>query len=315
MFVVINLGGLGNQLFQYAFAKQLQKHTSRKVILCSTVTFKKDSEGTIDILPELNTSIESARGTQQFSINMAFRINKFFHRKLKSSHQSFKNITVKYEDELPPPYDTKFFEELGNCQIPRTIFLAGYWQDAIIPNANKKELLQEFQYDGGITDDIKKYDSLISNNKQPVAIHFRQTVTRYKRYGKLDKGYYERAIKIIMDKVDNPFFYAFSDDDNDAVSILQNVLPQDRYLLFPHYKDARQAYQTILLMSKCKHFVMSRSTFCWWTAWMSWARGHENVMDNALENNAGDDNYYIMPDTNYSELFSFSENCRRISCE
>ncbi|MBE8183136.1 MAG: alpha-1,2-fucosyltransferase [Candidatus Portiera sp.] len=312
MFVVINLGGLGNQLFQYAFAKQLQKHTSRKVILCSTVTFKKDSEGTIDILPELNTSIESAKGAQQFSINMAFRINKFFHRKLKSSRQSFKNTTVKYEDELPPPYDAKFFEELGNCQIPGTIFLAGYWQDSVIPNMNKKELLREFQYDGGITDDINKYDSLISSDKQPVAIHSRQT---YRGYGELKSQYYERAIEVIMDKVDNPIFYVFADHNKKASDILQKIIPQDKYLLFPHYQEARKAYQTILLMSKCKHFVMSRSTFCWWAAWMSWARTLENVMDNTLENNAGDNNCYIMPDTNYSELFSFSDDCRRISCE
>lgn len=299
MFVVINLGGLGNQLFQYAFAKKLQTHTSRKVILCSTVTFKKDSEGTIDILPELNTTMESARGFQQLSTNMAFRINKLFHKKLNSSRQPLKNITVKYEEDLSPPYDDKFFEELGRCQIPGRVLLAGYWQDARIPNYNKKDLINEFQYDSCITDKLNEYEKLIASNKQPVAIHFRQT---YRGYGELKENYYKQAIKIIMDEVKDPFFYAFADDDQMAKPILQEILPPDRYLLFPHYKDAKKAYQTILLMSKCRHFIMSRSTFCWWAAWMSWARNSDN-------------NCYIMPDENYSQSFSFSDACRRIPCE
>lgn len=300
MFVVINLGGLGNQLFQYAFAKKLQQHTSRKVVLCSTVTFKKDSEGNIDILPELNTTIGSLRGWQQFSTNIAFRRDRFFRKKLKSSYRPLKNIMVKYEDDLTPPYDEKFFTELGKCSYPGKVFLVGYWQDATIPNHNKQNILNEFQYDHDTNDEIKQYEALISNSTQPVAIHFRQT---YRGYGELNNNYYERAIKIIKDKVDNPIFYVFADHNEKAQDAIKSILPQDKYHIFPHYKDARKAYQTILLMSQCRHFIMSRSTFCWWAAWMSWVR------------NAGDNNCYIMPDTNYSESFSFSDSCKRIPCE
>ena len=311
MFIIINQGGLGNQLFQYAFAKQLQKHTQRKVILGSTVTFKKDTLGRIDILPELNTTIPSTKGFQQFSTNMMFRMHRSLAKKRNPAPQPFRNFTFKYESDLPPPYDSAFFEKLGACQIPGKIALAGYWQDAAITNPNKEELLQEFQYQSsipktiGMTDDISKWEAMIRESitqetNEPVAIHFRQN---FKGDGPLKAGYYEHAIGLIAEKTQNPFFYVFADDNNKAKEILQGCLAQDKYLLFPHYKDARQAYQTILLMSKCQHFVMSNSTFCWWATWMSWAK------------NPDADNYYVMPSKGFGDPFSFSDKCLIIHSE
>ena len=76
MFIVVNIGGTGNQLFQYAFAKKLSQHTKRKVVLSSTVTFGKDTLGRIEILSHLNPSLDLTTGWERTRINLICRAHK-----------------------------------------------------------------------------------------------------------------------------------------------------------------------------------------------------------------------------------------------
>ena len=72
----------------------------------------------------------------------------------------------------------------------------------------------------------------------------------------------------------NPHFFIFADNNKKAAKFLDGILQSNVYTIMPNtkYKDAIKDYQSLLVMSQCGDFIMSKSTFCWWAAWFNWAR-------------------------------------------
>ena len=93
----------------------------------------------------------------------------------------------------------------------------------------------------------------------PVILHVRRSdylhQTEYHPTQSVD--YYSHAIKIMKQKIKDPYFLMISDD----ISFLSNI----------HFEngDMRQIVdmsdiQCIKLMAMCKHFIITNSTFSWW---------------------------------------------------
>ena len=102
-------------------------------------------------------------------------------------------------------------------------------------------------------------------NSNTVAVHVRRTdYLKDDRYGFLGEDYYRNALNIIKQKLSNPTIIFFSDDmlwckkvfENDSIFFCEDPVWKDDFL---------QLY----LMSKCKHQVISNSSFSWWGAWLN----------------------------------------------
>ena len=74
--------------------------------------------------------------------------------------------------------------------------------------------------------------------------------------------YYKRAIEIIKEKVENPTFYVFSDDKD---WVIENFDLDDAV----YVTECRYDYIEQNIMSNCKHFILSNSTFSWWAQYLS----------------------------------------------
>ena len=74
-------------------------------------------------------------------------------------------------------------------------------------------------------------------------------------------AYYEKAIKIIEETVENPHFYIFSDD----VPYAKEKYAGKQYTIVDvnHGKDS---FYDMWLMSRCKHNICANSTFSFWGA-------------------------------------------------
>lgn len=75
--------------------------------------------------------------------------------------------------------------------------------------------------------------------------------------------YYRRGMDYIAEKVENPYFYVFSDDINWV---------EDNYTIpYPHrlVKEKHAAPFELELMRNCKHFVISNSSFSWWAQFLT----------------------------------------------
>ena len=290
MFIVVNIGGTGNQLFQYAFAKKLSQHTKRKVVLSSTVTFGKDTLGRIEILSHLNPSLDLTTGWERARINLTYRTHKFLKEKFGYDFARSNNLSIKNEPQLiqdlfgasgnrpggsnipaSSKWDAASFQELDKMFSQDKVLLVGWWLYADIVNSVKQELLAELSYPKELSAGHKNQISQIQECKEPVAVHLRFDFNPHR----ISRDYYKEAIRYLKNNRNNPYFFVFADNNQKVVEFLDGILAPENYTIMPNtkYKDALGDYQSLLVMSKCRDLVMSKSSFCWWAAWFNWARG------------------------------------------
>jgi hypothetical protein len=75
--------------------------------------------------------------------------------------------------------------------------------------------------------------------------------------------YYHDCMREMEDRLENPRFFIFSDDPKWArQNITGNATHVDNH-------DGSSDFIDLYLMSRCRHFVASNSTFSWWAAWLS----------------------------------------------
>ncbi len=84
-------------------------------------------------------------------------------------------------------------------------------------------------------------------------------------HGVCSIAYYETAIELITNKINDPVFYIFS-DDMDWVKKNFNIRQNH---VFVDANDAATNYEDMRLMSLCKHNIIANSSFSWWGAWLN----------------------------------------------
>mgnify|MGYP000588678014 FL=1 len=78
-----------------------------------------------------------------------------------------------------------------------------------------------------------------------------------------DENYFKEALKKIKELVPNCTFFGFSDD----VEWVRENLEFPGEVFFESGKDP--VWEKVRLMSACKHFVLSNSSFSWWVQYLS----------------------------------------------
>lgn len=246
MIELVLYGGLGNQLFEYAFARSKQLESNDKSLVINTYLFD-NYQFDVSIknfnIPANVTFIKKPRRFIRFvSAGSKFvgdvgifkllsplgvyiwRINKY--KKIECKNQ--KNIIYGYFQS------EKFFKEYSE----------------II----KKELTVKEQYSSVFDNEIL--------NSNSVCVHVRRGDYCDQNLIMCDLPYFHKAIDIMKNRLNNPVFYLFSDDIDWAKSHLKN---EEINFVDEKTKD----YEQLRLMYNCKHFIMSNSTFSWWAQYLS----------------------------------------------
>lgn len=102
--------------------------------------------------------------------------------------------------------------------------------------------------------------------KETVSIHIRRWdyLKLSNLYNICWKDYYEKGIKCMKSKIEEPIYIFFSDDSNRVKENFKwgNYI----YVDWNKWKDSRQ---DMALMSKCKHNIIANSSFSWRWAWLN----------------------------------------------
>jgi len=246
------IGGLGNQLFQYAFALNLSK--KNKVGLDANI-FKFYKYHDLS-LQNLNLKLEFASWKEVRKFY--FLNNIFFTYKIQIlSRKIFRLISKIIKKNYIFEEEYVITEELN-----KSFLFDGYWQRLKYINQAGNDLIQLF--------DIKikneKHEKLLNiiSNYNSVAIHLRSFTQKKGDYHLvLNKDYYDQAIKIINNKVINPKYFIFSDSPQLIKKCIN--LKDINYEVISDFKD----YEDIISISRCKHQIIANSTFSWWGAWLN----------------------------------------------
>jgi hypothetical protein len=255
------IGGLGNQMFQYAAGRALS--------LAHNVPFYLDI---IDFNGYgLHQGFELAR---IFSCPVALaepavvqkvlgwqasrKIRRIIARPiLKTLHG--RNLVVE------PHYH--YWAGINNVLLP--CYLMGHWQSERyfievtqiikndftfklpLDNTNLK-LAQEIASVSSVSIHVRRGDYM--SNKKTLSTH-----------GLCPLSYYESAMNEICKHIKNPHFFVFSDD----VEWVQKSLKINHPCRYIDNNQGKESYNDMRLMSLCKHNIIANSTFSWWGAWLN----------------------------------------------
>ncbi len=83
--------------------------------------------------------------------------------------------------------------------------------------------------------------------------------------GILPPSYYEAALMRVRECIEASKIFVFSDDPEWC----RANLPLDNRTTFITHNAGPDAWQDLVLMSRCRHHVIANSSFSWWGAWLA----------------------------------------------
>lgn len=277
--IYISIGGrLGNQMFQYAFARQLQKHNPHETLIYNFDEVHRNkynsgffNENQLEYFKTVGTEKQDALN---YSI-LQYIIWKIFNR-FNPRGGGFKERD-KYERRWVRIMEFFGIYYLNLGYYPFRLKKTWWVKDIIVKGSFEcekyfdgceQELRQHFQPKLPLQEHNKELMDIIKDTNS-IAISIRRgdfvDDTKIKStYFVCDKTYYEKAIALMKEKVDNPVFILFS---NDIEWAKQNIKIEGCQCYYESGKD--EVWETMRLMSSCKNFIISNSTMHWWAQYLS----------------------------------------------
>lgn len=263
------MGGLGNQMFQYAAGKSLAH--SLQVPLKLDISFLNDKT------PKQDFTFRNY-GLSRFNINDEIILHSELLR-FQTNSEIFANTKIQsinwrfLQNRLPIPkiikhHETNFYP--GFFRISRNSYLHGYWQSEKYFKPYGELLRECFS----ITDSKihKMVDATVNENMHAstVSVHVRRGDYATNEninsvHGLCPTSYYTNALETISKRVSDPVFF-FVSDDMDWVMRNFTPLQKDHNIVFV---TARDEFHDLLLMQKCMHNIIANSSFSWWGAWLN----------------------------------------------
>ncbi len=246
MIIAKLMGGLGNQMFQYAIARNLS--LKYNVPLKIDLSFLNNRNmGSNFVYRDYDLSL--------FEVEPDFDVD--FSKKIVVANQPHYH------------YSQEFIDSIGNLLMTgNNVLLDGYWQTSLFFSDFEIQIRKDFQFKDKIenqTGDVKEMLDLI-NSTNSVMLNVRRTdYLNTSFHGVMGLDYLDHAKELIETKVENPHYFIFSDD---VEWCKENINYENMTIVDHSYKGDKFGYYLQLMMN-CKHFIIPNSTFAWWAAWLN----------------------------------------------
>ena len=262
LIIIKIFGGLGNQMFQYAFGKALSLKYNRKLFIDKS--YFDEENYPYDLHPDhYPYKLDLYNIHDEFISNTISKYQKLISQKrLYKLSNPLANIFAK---KLPVYLNKRNFT-FDNLEKTNYAFLDGYWQGDEMKEYFREEILKSFT----LKNSSEITNQVISeiNTSNSVSIHFRKgdylsNPKFYSVFAECSVDYYKKAMNKINETVDNPKYFIFSDNIN---WVKQNLhITDDMSIIEDDIIDHEQQY----LMTQCKHNIIANSSFSWWGAWLN----------------------------------------------
>ncbi len=258
-------GGLGNQMFQYAFMEALKSRD--RDVKASLGFYRKHPESMpfslCSVFPEIDL---------EYISDSEFDVIDYKWKALKekgigeSFYQNHAERFFWVEDiaKEPGTYHPEVFLTT-NC-----VFV-GYWQTEKYFKTIRDKLMHKFRF-ANVSLELEDFAKKLSDEMY-VSVHVRRGdyLTYADSYmGICTREYYQRAIEYIKSKEKDARLIFFSDD----MEWVKNHISVPKAEFFE--KDRFQDYEDwfdMYLMTRCKHNILANSSFSWWGAWLNQNQG------------------------------------------
>lgn len=251
-------GGLGNQMFQYAYAKLWEKRTGETVkIDYSTYEALKDDK------------VRKPRITN-FQLSLLPATKKEIASVCKLTHTGMPNtLWYKAKIFLESKINKKYIFEPDRAyihpdKVKDGLYYNGYWQSWRYVDEVMADLWKEYVPANPLSTKTQKFQmKMQGENAVFVGVRKGDYTTEPKHYGSFDSQYYQKAMVQIEEKVKDPVYYVFS---NDIDWSKHNIDWQGRNIIYREPEDQTSDFEELMLMASCKHAIIVNSTYHWWGA-------------------------------------------------
>lgn len=243
------IGGLGNQMFQYAIGRRLALDLGVRLIVDVTA-FKQYTLHPPDILNYRIHGIKMSRGGLLFD-------------RVSSLPLLTRILGLQVRGEKSFSFDSA---AIGAAR--EHVFLTGYWQTERYFSKIRSTLVEDFQLknspDANNEEFLRRIVSVPS-----VSLHIRRgdyvsNPNAAAVHGVIPLSYYHEAMRDIETREPEVHYFVFSDDPEWASKNLQSKRPME----FVSHNESK-GFEDLRLMSACRHQIIANSTFSWWGAWLN----------------------------------------------
>lgn len=261
MKIIRILGGLGNQMFQYALAVAIWENCP-------------DKEVYID-----------ASCMNGYSLHNGYELDRIFKTQLRQASW-WKLLKVAY----PLPHfrlwqfgshflpqrrsmvtESKYMDFIPDLTTKKeSLLIEGYWQTERYFSSCREALLNAFkfpEFENGSKNDriarrLCRCESLSLHIRRGDYLKIANTS------GICTVDYYEKAMATVIEKKNPQLILVFSDDPRWCEDNLKNLL-HSIDAVFVDWNKGHESYRDMQLMSLCSHNIIANSSFSWWGAWLN----------------------------------------------
>jgi hypothetical protein len=254
-------GGLGNQLFIYAFARALAQRNGVALRFDVAGGFARDPvyrrRFLLDrLLPDIRPA--SRRESRTFPLGRTLRsLERRINRRLPLERRWF-------VQERTLAFDAA----IHDLKVTRPTVFNGVWQSPRY--FDDLDMTALVRFPDHLTQPLAAdLDAIRGANAVCLAIR------RYEEMTKagpriLQQDYYQKAMARIEQQVANPHYFVFAQDMDWARRHIASRHPVS-------YARERDPYdgviQDLYLMTQCRHYILSNSSLHWWAAWLGGTAG------------------------------------------
>jgi hypothetical protein len=259
------MGGLGNQMFQYAAGRALALRCAVDLKLDVTGFATKGPHtrrtyelGSFAIKASLAGEADLARFGRSANLRSAWRERLMRSLRVdvgRSGSQIYREPHFRFDPAV--------------AKLRAPIYLDGYWQTEKYFLHIADQLRREFALQTPLVGTNATLAAQISATNA-VSLHVRRgdyvsdpTTNRY--HGVCSLDYYQRAVEFIKGRTEAPHVFIFSDDPEWSRTYLRFSAPTT----FVDVNSPDNGVADLRLMSGCRHHILANSSFSWWGAWLN----------------------------------------------
>lgn len=271
MIIVQLVGGLGNQLSNYAFARLLKHNYPLAEIRISNDSCDFTHNGyELELAFDINNKIPicSFREYKEVSKRLPYVNHSFPFKCVRKIYNTFIDGYYSRRSDDPLIYESfsshsQILGSINSIDYSKNYCFHGLWLSYHYPEIIG-DLRKELKF-RVIDTPLNKEHTQKAQEPNSVALHVRRGdyLTLYKENNILDSDYYDKAIQRIKTMIRNPCFLVFSDDLDYAEEMVKK---HDVQYHIVNGNSGSASYMDMYLMSLCSNFVIANSSFSYWAA-------------------------------------------------
>lgn len=259
MRIVNIVGGLGNQMFEYAVYLALKHHHSNEPIkLCTRSCCGYSLHNGFELQRIFNLEFQEASLWDLAKVAYPF----FNYRSWQIMHHMLPHRRSMAVESFRLPFDDKDIRREGS------VFYDGYWQNENYFKDLRSQICEAYRFPD-LSDSRDKALAERLMHVNAVSCHVRRgDYLQNPIMGVCSHGYYQRAIERMNEMAQPNLYCVFSDD----IAWCRKVLPSiigDRDVVYVDWNKGLNAFRDMQLMSLCQHNIIANSSFSWWGAWLN----------------------------------------------